>query len=572
MLKTASRMLAMLEGAELRQLALLLSVAVSDGLIQAVGIASIMPFIAILADPSIADTSRFFGLLKDLLPDRLQDDLTLVTGLLALGILMISNGLSVLDYWLSLRLFNKQSHRLSTRLLSFYLDKELLDFSKRKTADMSTSVLTEVERVVINTMMAGVGLLADLIVTVAIIGLLVLMNPWVTIAAALLLGIGYLLVHLVVGREVHRLGQEYAEAEASMFGGLTQALALFKEIKMSGRATYFVEGFARPARELMRIANRYEILKFVPAQLIEVLAFALILLVALYFSSMRETADFNAIAVIAFFAFAAYRLVPVLKSMLDGLEEIQYGAGMVSKILDELEQSLSVRAVADESDERLTLRDGIRLERITFQYPEASGPVFQGLTVEIPAGRLTCIVGPSGAGKSTLLDLLLGLIGPTEGLCLIDGVPLDASARRLWQNAVGYVPQQVQLLNGSVAENIALGERHIDRSRVEAVARTAGIARLVCEQLPDGYDSLIGDGGQALSSGERQRIGIARALYRGPGVLLLDEATNELDAATEGEVLSNLAALEGVTLIFATHKASVRERADVVIELQGRFG
>ena len=558
------------EGAELRRVSLVLAVATADGLFQALGIASIMPFIAILADPSLTESSRFFIIVREFLPAALGENLVWTTGLFALVVLVVSNALTILDYWLSLRLFNEQRSRLSTRLLSLYLGKELLDFNRLKVADMSTTILAEVERVVFETLMAGVNLLADVIVTLAIIALLLVINPWATAMTVLVLGGGYLIVHFFTAQEVERLGRAHAIAETGMFASVSQALALFKEIKIRGKGPYFMDRFRRPAREVAQITNRYEILTFVPAQLIEVLAFGLILIMALHLTGQGE-AQFNTIGLIAFYAFAAYRLVPVLKSLLDGFESMRYGASVVEKLASELGSSPESASTAEIGAGRLQLSRSIVLENVTFRYPGASTKVLDGLDAVIPAGRLTCIIGPSGAGKSTLLDILLGLIEPESGRCLIDGVVLHAGNRRRWQRGIGYVPQHVQLVDGTLAQNIALGEAVIDQDRVRDSARAAGIYRLVVEQLAHRFDTQVGDGGHMLSSGERQRVGIARALYHEPDILLLDEATNELDASTESSVLAHLLGLREKTIVFVTHKQSIWERADGLIRLAGPF-
>lgn len=558
------------DGAELRRVSLVLAVATADGLFQALGIASIMPFIAILSDPSLTETSRFFVIVKEFLPAAFSNNLIWTTGLFALAVLVISNALTILDYWLSLRLFNEQRSRLSTRLLSLYLGKELLDFNRLKVTDMSTRILAEVERVVFETLMAGVNLLADIIVTLAIIGLLLFINPWATVMTVLVLGGGYLIVHLFTAREVERLGRAHAIAETGMFASVSQALALFKEIKILGKCPYFVDRFRRPAREVARITNRYEILTFIPAQLIEVLAFGLILIMALYLT--REGgAQFNTIGMIAFYAFAAYRLVPVLKSLLDGFESIRYGASVVEDLASELANATENGATAEVGTGSLRLRQSIVLDNITFRYPGAARDVLNRLDAVIPAASLTCIIGPSGAGKSTLLDILLGLIEPNSGRCLIDDVVLGAGNRHAWQRGIGYVPQQVQLVDGTLAENIALGETVIDHDRVEVSAKAAGIYRLAVEQMVYRFETPVGDGGHMLSSGERQRVGIARALYHEPDVLLLDEATNELDASTESSVLSHLLGFHGKTIVFVTHKQSIWEQADCLVQLAGPF-
>lgn len=563
-----TRLMALFESGELRQILLLLTVATLDGLLQALGIASIMPFIAILADPSLAESSRFFILLSELLPATFQDHLVSVTGSLALFVLVISNAVTILNYYLSLRLFNEQRSRLSTRLLSLYMGKELLNFNSRKVSEMSTTILSEVERAVIDTLMAAVNVIADTIVTLAIVALLLFVNPWATVVTVAVLGGGYLVVHLLHVREVERLGLAHADAKADMFASVSQALSLFKEAKILAKESYFIRRFERPARDVARITNRYEILTFVPAQLTEVLAFGLILIVALYLTGQND-ADFNAIGALAFYAFAAYRIVPVLKSLLDGVEAIRYGGSVVERLLDELETDTNHTFIRGGATGRFSLHESIVLEQVAFRYPGAATSTFEGLNALIPVGRLTCIVGPSGAGKSTLLDILLGLIEPTVGRVLIDGAPLHQGNRHQWHSGIGYVPQQVQLLNGTLAQNIALGETEIDETRIEAAAKAAGIHRFADERLPQRYGTLIGDGGHTLSSGERQRVGIARALYHSPSVLLLDEATNELDAATEDLVLSHLLGRPDTTIVFVTHKQALWKRADTIIQLAG---
>lgn len=562
---------ALSEGIPSSRLAGIMLVATVDGLFQAFGIASILPFISVLADPGLAIVSPWFAAVQTYLPFLNEDNLLFATGLFAFAVLVLSNALTMLNYWLSLQLFNQHRHRLSLTLLSSFLGQDLLAFNRRKVSDMSATVLSKVESVVIETLMAGVRVLADLIVIVAITALLMSVNPSATLIVLLLLSSGYMAIHQFTVREMERLGASHAEAEADMFAGVSQALALFKEARLGHRIGYFIERFAIPSRRVVAVTNRYEMLTFLPAQVLELLTFGLMLGLALYLTGDSGDGS-SVIALIAFFAFAAYRLIPILTSLLDGFEIFRYGVSVVDNVLDALDQRhLPLPAEKRACDPRITVNRGIELLDLGFRYPESQIDTFNGITATIPANRLTCVIGPSGAGKSTLLDILSGLLRPSAGQLLIDGRPLDPGDLPRWQAAIGYVPQKVQLLNGSLAENIALGEATIDMARVKAAAASATIDRLAVEQLPEGYGTVIGDGNHALSGGERQRIGIARALYRQPGLLLLDEATNELDAATEALVLQRVMCSDTRTIVFASHKREIRERADYVIELPGRF-
>jgi ATP-binding cassette subfamily C protein len=183
-------------------------------------------------------------------------------------------------------------------------------------------------------------------------------------------------------------------------------------------------------------------------------------------------------------------------------------------------------------------------------------------------------MGPTGAGKSTALDLVLGLMRPDAGRILIDGVPLEEADADAWRASIGYVPQVVNLIDDTVASNIAFGMRaeDIDSERLHDAARRAQIHEFIVNGLPNSYQTVLGEKGLRLSSGQRQRIGLARALYCDPPVLVLDETTNALDARTERQVIDGLLALEPRrTILFVSHKASVARRsAGIVIVQDGR--
>jgi len=208
----------------------------------------------------------------------------------------------------------------------------------------------------------------------------------------------------------------------------------------------------------------------------------------------------------------------------------------------------------------------VRLEGVAFSYPGGRRPALSGVELQIAAGRSHCFVGTTGAGKSTTVDILLGLLQPSAGRMLVDGRPLGEPELRAWQRGIGYCPQVVLLLDDTVASNIAFGidPARIDPARLERAAQIAGIHDFIANELSAGYQTLVGERGASLSGGQRQRIGIARALYRDPPVLVLDEATNELDLVTEARILQSLRELGRRTLIFVSHRATVAAFCDTV--------
>ncbi len=202
-----------------------------------------------------------------------------------------------------------------------------------------------------------------------------------------------------------------------------------------------------------------------------------------------------------------------------------------------------------------------------YAYPNTDRSALQGLDLSVPALSSAGIVGSSGAGKTTALDVMLGLLDPQEGALTVDGVPVGPANRRAWQATVGYVPQQIFLVDDTVAANIAFGvdPQKIDMEAVERAARMAELHRFVTEEMPEGYKTLVGERGVRLSGGQRQRIGIARALYRDPDVLFLDEATAALDNLTERAVMEAVANLGGrKTVVMIAHRLSTVRNCDVI--------
>ena len=212
----------------------------------------------------------------------------------------------------------------------------------------------------------------------------------------------------------------------------------------------------------------------------------------------------------------------------------------------------------------------IRAEGLGFSYGTGDTTVFAGLSLDIPRGSFVAIVGPSGSGKTTLLRILLGLLQPQSGRILVDGLPLTPARLGIWRSRIGAVLQDDQLLTGTLADNIAFFEERIDQQRVERAARSASIHDEIMA-MPMAYQSLIGDMGAALSSGQRQRIMLARALYRDPDILFLDEGTANLDSENEARIAEMIATLP-ITRVVIAHRPALIEHADFVFEMhEGRL-
>jgi ATP-binding cassette subfamily C protein len=267
----------------------------------------------------------------------------------------------------------------------------------------------------------------------------------------------------------------------------------------------------------------------------------------------------------------AFRLLPALNRVLFLMNQVQYNGPALDLVEREVEAYATIGRDAPQHADADALRLGreLRVESVRFSYPTRSEPALHVVDLVVRPGESVGIIGPTGSGKSTLLDVILGMLEPDAGRVTVDGVPLE-ECREGWQRSIGYVPQDVYLVDDTMRANVALGWRgsEIDDEAVRDAVHLAQLDEVV-EQLPDGLDTIVGERGVRLSGGQRQRLGLARALYVRPSVLVLDEATSNLDTTTEERIVETLSGLPGgLTTIVVTHRVSTVRDCDRVLYLE----
>jgi ABC-type bacteriocin/lantibiotic exporter with double-glycine peptidase domain len=278
---------------------------------------------------------------------------------------------------------------------------------------------------------------------------------------------------------------------------------------------------------------------------------------------------------IALYAFAGYRMLPTMQEIFASVARVRF----TQPALDLLHRDLMEKSSGELTPRpaaALPFKRAIRLTNVNYRYPAGDRPVLQNIELEIPRGVRVAFIGPTGAGKSTVVDLILGLLQPTTGTVSVDDQPLQSvDVIRRWQRQIGYVPQHIFLADDTIAANIAFGQppQEIDQVAVQRAARMAQLHEFIANELPQGYDTKVGERGIRLSGGQRQRLGLARALYGDPSVLVLDEATSALDTTTEDTVREALDGLdENHTVILIAHRLSTVRNCDILYKLdQGRL-
>ncbi|GAA0259778.1 ABC transporter ATP-binding protein [Rhodanobacter caeni] len=535
-----------------------------------VGVLSIMPFLSVLGRPAVIQENALLHALYQQLGFHQPRGFIFALGLASIALVVLSSAFKTVTLHVLNRFVHFQRHSLSARLLSRYLHQPYEFFLAINPSILSRNVLSEVDQTVLGLIQPLSQLVAQGAIVLAMAVLIFVYDPLTALVLVAVLGVLYGSIYGLVRKRLARIGHERQSANGQRYQACNEALAGIKDVKITHSAAAYQDKFNNASRQYSRHMATSETLAQSPLYLVEATGYSMLIVIAL--SLLAKSNDVaHVLPALGLYGFAAYRMLPAAQIMYRGFAKLRF----TSAALNTLHHDLSLPQEAPPpSAPPLVPKNEIRLQGIRYAYPGADDkPVFNDFDLVIPANTSVGISGRSGAGKSTLMDLLLGLLRPERGTLSVDGVTIDASNIAAWQRAIGYVPQHIYLADASVVQNIAFGVEpaDIDMAAVERAARAAQIHDFIVGELTQGYETHVGDRGVRLSGGQCQRIGIARALYRNPPVLLFDEATSALDTDTESAVAEALGNLSGeITVVAIAHKRSSLERCEYVIKLEQR--
>jgi len=563
------------------QLVLVFGATLLSGMVATLGVASIMPFMAVVANPEVITDNRWLAWAYDGLRFQSSDQFLFALGLLTLLIIASSNGISAATSWLLARFTHAVNYDLSRQLLGKYLSQSYSFYLGRNSSHLAKNVLAEVNAVVNGIIAPIIQLIAKSIVAVFILALLFYVDAVLALIVALVLSVLYGGVYLLVRRKQTELGRRKVEANSGRYKAANEAFGGIKDVKVLGRESHFVRAFSIPAYDYARTNASNAIVSQLPKYALETIAFGGILVIVLYLLQTYQDLG-QVLPIVSLYAFAAYRLMPSFQVVLSSLTKLRFNLApledlYVDLVGERLEQGLEAVLPAHRTGSEADAKEGvipftreIHLEGVSFTYPEAETAALRDVDLTIEKNTTVGLIGQTGAGKTTLVDILLGLYRPTEGHVAVDGQPLTDLDLIRWRRRIGYVPQQIFLADADVTRNIAFGipENEIDVRAVECAARTAHIHEFVLT-LPRAYETRVGERGVRLSGGQRQRIGIARALYHNPEVLVMDEATSALDNLTEDAVMEAIRELAGKkTIVLIAHRLTTVEDCDLIVLLE----
>jgi ABC-type multidrug transport system fused ATPase/permease subunit len=559
----------LLDPQERRRFWQLLGLIMLMGLLDMAGVASILPFLAVVSDPAVITENPQLAMLYGWSGLANPDSFLILFGGLVFGFVIFSLGFKTLTLYAIARFSQMRNHSISTRLLASYLSQPYVWFLNHHSADLGKSVLAEVQSLVGGVLIPAMRLLAQTVSLGFLVILLILVNPGVALTAAIGLGGAYVLIFLAVRRYLGRIGKIRLEANKARFQIAQEVMGGIKEVKLMGLETAYLTRFRAPSRAMATSTANAQITGELPRHLLEGIAFGgmIALIISLLLKEGGNLADI--LPVLGVFAFAALRMFPAVQQIYHSLTLMRSNGMVLTQIHRDI-MAMQV-ASAGPSAPALHLRQTLDLVDVHYAYPQTETSALKGLSLSIRANTTVGIVGGTGAGKTTAVDVMLGLLAPQAGELRVDGVVITPENLRAWQNSVGYVAQQIFLIDDSVAANIAFGiaAEAIDMAAVERAARVANLHDFVMGELPQGYQTAVGERGVRLSGGQRQRIGIARALYHDPDVLLLDEATSALDNLTERAVMEAVHNLgHDKTIIMIAHRLTTVRDCDMIFLLE----
>ena len=574
-METIKKIYFLLTPHERKRAYLLLILTLVMALLDMIGVASILPFMAVMTNPGIIETNNVLNnIFKSSKEFGIESEYQFLffLGIIVFMLLVFSLTFKAFTHYVQVRFIQTRHYTISKRLVEGYLHQPYSWFLNRHSADLGKNILTEVGKVVGSGMKPLLELITKSMVAITLISLLVLTDPKLAFTVGFILGLSYWIIYKFTRSYLNKIGKETLKSNQSRFIAISEAFGAAKEVKVGGLEKTYIKRYSDPAKNLAANQAASSLISQLPRFALEAIAFGGIMILILYL--MSQTGGIvNALPVISLYVFAGYRLLPALQNIYASSSRLSF----VKASLDALTEDIkNLRPYHSNKNEKLlTFSKEIVLKNIFYNYPNASITALKDINLKIPAKNTIGFIGKTGSGKTTAIDIILGLLDPQKGKLQVDEKIITKENSKAWQGLIGYVPQHIYLSDDTVSANIAFGvnSNDINQKAVEKASKIANLHQFVLDELPNKYQTTIGERGVRLSGGQRQRIGIARALYHDPKLLVLDEATSALDNQTEQAVMDAVNNLnKDITIILIAHRLDTVKNCNIIFKLdKGRL-
>jgi len=569
MIRRAKFFLSIFLASELRHGMFILLLAMLVSLLEIVGIASMMPFFALIGNPQSISTNGILSFLYASFGFETYSSFIMFIGLAVIGVIAFSNLVKGISAHYTNLFTGSLRQSLQSRLLKSYVNQPYKYFLSKNTSELNKIIWSDIEFVIGYGVTPLLQMFSNIILLFLALILISLVQFKVAVSIMILVSSFALIFWLYLRNRSQNTAERRGEAAKHSYIVLNEVLGGIKDVKVYQRENNFIEKFNKNNKIYANLWAKSTTAAQLPKFVLETVAFSLLIGVTLIM--LYTLKDIGALLpVLGVYAFAAYKIIPAIQIIFQGVSSLKQGWPSLQIIQHDL-QSTETQEDIKSLVLEIPFSNSIKLNSIVYRYPNSDRKILDGLDLTINCNSTVGIVGGTGAGKTTLVDLLLGLHEPESGTISVDSRVICHENIHAWKNMIGYVPQTIFLTDATITENIAfgLGFEEIDFDNVKRASKLASLDEFIMNDLPDQYNTIVGERGVRLSGGQRQRLGIARALYRNPKVLILDEATSSLDNITETYIIKALDNIKGsCTIIIIAHRFTTIQKCDNIIILK----
>jgi ABC-type multidrug transport system fused ATPase/permease subunit len=526
------------------------------------GIGTLGSFIAVIADPLVIQSHRLLSWVYKIGNFQTERGFLVFFGVFVFLLIFLATASKMLALYIMQRYIGNRRYSLGLRLFKQYLYQPYHFFLDRNSGELGSKILSEVDMIVSQVLSPVMDIVVRGVLIFATIIFLVILNPVVAILSIIMFGSACLMLYITIRARINHFGKDVAESNRMRYKAVSEAFGGIKDVKILGNEPFFVQAYHISAKRFAKTQTVSNILSLIPGQAIQVFGVGFAIMLILILSAGGTLV--NILPMLSVYAFAIMRMMPNIQGVFSGVTQIKYFSYVVESVYTDMTSPspLTDSKFCEDTHPSANLvhfTKEIVLDNIIFSYPASREPVLNGINLCLEKNMTIGLVGTTGCGKTTLVDIIMGLLGPIGGEILVDNIPVREDNFAAWRHNFGYVPQQIYLSDDTLMANIAFGIPAEIRNEeaVEKASRIANLHEFVSAELPDGYDTIVGERGVRLSGGQRQRIGIARALYHDPPILIMDEATSALDSVTEDVVMDAIHNLmHSKTIIIIAHRIS----------------
>lgn len=531
-------------------------------LVETIGVTAIMPFIMIASDFTAIHSNKYYQVIYTLLNMDTEIQFVLLFGIVLI-IFYIFRGMVNLFYSYLLAKFSHERYYLITyRLFENYLGMPYHKFVESNSSVLTKSIINEAQN--LTTMISSMlTILSEVFIAICIYSIMLYVDYKATLLITLLLIANAIFLIKTVSKQIKVEGMKREGFQKKFYAIISSTFGNFKIIKLQSNDREIMQDFQSISSGFTKSNIRTETLYHVPRLFIETLAFVLVSSLIVYLVYKYHSNISHFMSILSMFILALYRLMPSANRIMSGYNIIQHNHSALDIIHNDLMYDNEVLG-----NEPVNFNTDITIQGLKFGYDEQKN-ILENINFTINKNDKVAFIGPSGSGKSTLVDIIIGLYKPNEGKILVDNKSLTTDNIKQWRSKIGYIPQQVYLFDGTVAENICFGHTY-DEVKIKEALEQAKILTFL-EMHQQGIHTKVGEGGIKLSGGQKQRIAIARALYQDPEILVLDEATSALDEAIEKELMNEIYNIcKDKTLIIIAHRLSTIDRCEKVYKIENK--